>query len=69
LNPNLPEESLYENVTAAVEDTEDEYVRVVRLKGTPQGTSNVDGKYLGRPETAESVFYMWVIPVLWESLR
>jgi mannosyl-oligosaccharide alpha-1,2-mannosidase len=61
LNPNLPEESLYENITAIVEDAEDEYMEVVKLKGMPQGTANVDGRYLGRPETAESVFYMWVV--------
>lgn len=61
LNPSLPEANLYENITAVVEDAEDaedEYVDVVKLKGIPQGTSGVDGRYLGRPETAESVFYM-----------
>ena len=58
LNPYIPEAQLFENITAVVEDAEDEYVNVVKLKGTPQGTTSVDGRYLGRPETAESVFYM-----------
>ncbi|KAJ9097797.1 hypothetical protein QFC19_006665 [Naganishia cerealis] len=60
-DPNVPTTELYENITAIVEDEEDEYVMVTKLRGTPQGTtSGVDGRYLGRPETAESVFYMCV---------
>lgn len=61
LNPNMPEVDFFENITAIVEDAEDEYVNIVKLKGMPQGTTSVDGRYLGRPETAESVFYMWVM--------
>lgn len=57
---HMPETILYENITAIIEDEEDEYVTIRKLKGTPQGTVNVDGRYLGRPETAESVFYMFV---------
>lgn len=58
LRPDLPEGLFYENITAIVEDGEDEYITVNKLKGMPQGTSGADGRYLGRPETAESVFYM-----------
>ncbi|KAI5453762.1 hypothetical protein NCC49_005575 [Naganishia albida] len=59
LRPDLPREQFYENITAIVEDGEDEYITVNKLKGIPQGTSGADGRYLGRPETAESVFYMY----------
>jgi mannosyl-oligosaccharide alpha-1,2-mannosidase len=64
---HMPDTILYENVTAIIEDEEDEYITVTKLKGTPQGTVNVDGRYLGRPETAESVFYMFVAE--WISLE
>jgi mannosyl-oligosaccharide alpha-1,2-mannosidase len=67
LRPDLPEGSFYENITAVVEDGEDEYITVNKLKGTPQGTSGADGRYLGRPETAESVFYMWVERSAWRD--
>ncbi|KAJ9103821.1 hypothetical protein QFC21_002283 [Naganishia friedmannii] len=71
---HMPDSILYENITAIIEDEEDEYITVTKLKGTPQGTVNVDGRYLGRPETAESVFYMFVavFRVFWKwhfSLR
>jgi mannosyl-oligosaccharide alpha-1,2-mannosidase len=61
LDPNLPEAELYENITAIVEGTEDEYVKVTKLRGNPQGATRLDARYLGRPETAESVFYMQVV--------
>lgn len=52
----------WENITIPIgipgDDGVEEYIEKEVLRGIPPGTKSANRVYIGRPETAESVFYM-----------
>lgn len=56
--PNLKSALVNASVEPATIHTP-EYHIDEHLAGTPPGAMRLDSRYLGRPETIESVFYMW----------